>query len=165
MYNRHRTGKPPPVCMRTHTTPIRKPVMPRACPLFLYMMSHDSQSYIGVSTDPLFRLNCQNRTPGFPSGAKWTRHGAPHWKLDLIIGPIFRGASAFCRQWREESRKRDCRIAHGCAKAIRYAHTGLQIWAADPQQTTLLLKEYVKTQPKRQIKNAPFIAIRTTALR
>jgi hypothetical protein len=135
--------------------------MTRAHPLYLYMMSHETQSYIGVSTNPLFRLNCQNRVPGFASGAKWTRHGAPNWKLDLIIGPFFRGANAFCRQWRDESRKKDCRIAHGCAKAIKYAHTGLQIWAADPQKTVALLREYVKTQPKRQTKPAVYIAIRT----
>lgn len=139
--------------------------MPRVNPLYLYMMSHDTQSYIGVSTNPLFRIKCQNRIPGFPSGAKWTRNGAPNWKLDLVIGPIFRGATTFCRQWREESRKRDCRIAHGCAKAIRYAHTGLQIWAADPQRTVSLLKEYAKSQPKRQTKTAAHIAIRTKPIR
>ncbi|MBL4664428.1 MAG: hypothetical protein JKY23_00475 [Nitrospinaceae bacterium] len=104
----------------------------RASPMFAYLMSSKQRPYIGLASNPFMRLRCHNREANMPSGAKSTRSGAPHWRMRMVIGPMFRGADAFHAQWRDESRKLTCRLAQGCLKALTYRRDGLCVWADDP---------------------------------
>ena len=110
----------------------------RRLPRFVYLMSAPAADEegkrvpsIGCARNPFVRVRAQNRIKGYPGGSKGTRAGAPHWTLDLIIGPFYRGSNAFKNSWRKKSRKMTCRLVHGLMKAHTYASRGLRIWARD----------------------------------
>lgn len=94
--------------------------IPLNTPLFAYLMtapgSHRRQTgtYIGLSSNPIRRLKCQNRE--LPAGAKSTRGCAPNWRLELVIGPFHRGGDQFVQSWRRNSRKPNGRLVHGVFK-------------------------------------------------
>lgn len=127
----------------------RPPPPRRSYPLFVYLMSSGNAPFIGVASNPFLRLRCHNREPGLPSGAKSTRHGAPRWQLRVVIGPFYRGSRSFHDQWRKESRKLSCRIAHGTLKAISYRSRGLCIWADDPQEVIRICISNIKRHNRR----------------
>jgi len=124
-------------------------VKSRSFPLFLYLMSSDRLPYIGIASNPPFRVRCHNREAGLPSGTKSTRAGAPNWKLVMVIGPFFKGAHEFHAQWRDESRKLNCRIAHGCLKALSYRTQGIRVWAAHPQFVLRTCRHSVQHHTRR----------------
>ena len=121
----------------------------RSFPLFIYLMSSGRHPYIGMASNPMYRIRCHNREAGLPPGTKSTRAGAPNWKLVMVIGPFYRGASRFHAQWRDESRKLNCRIAHGCLKGLSYRTQGIRIWATDPQFVLRTCRHSVRHHTRR----------------
>jgi hypothetical protein len=71
--------------------------------------------YIGVSRHPFHRLMyCQNRIPGWKVGSKATKPTAPHWKLEMIVGPFTDGqGELFKRRWRSGARRFKRRVRFG----------------------------------------------------
>ena len=110
----------------------RRKSLTRKRPMFVYLMSSGSSPFIGLASDPMRRVLSHNRL--LPSGAKATRSGAPDWRVQLIIGPFYRGGARFKREWCHRSRRLHPRIAHGIGKALEYKHRGLRVFARDPQE-------------------------------
>lgn len=114
----------------------------RRRPMFVYLMASADAPYIGLASDPMYRVVCHNRL--LPSGAKPTRSGRPNWRAQLIIGPFYRGAARFKREWSNDSRRLEPRIAHGVGKALEYWDRGLQIYARDPAYVWRVYRERQK---------------------
>lgn len=103
----------------------------------------NARNRLGDASDPFLRIKAQNRIKGYPGGSKGTRHGAPHWKLDLIIGPFNQGAKAFKAMWQQQSRKFEARVVFGCFKA---KEANLSIWARHPSVIRRLLHQHLATR-------------------
>ncbi len=123
--------------------------MQRTTPLFVYLMTADGTPRIGISANPLRRVMSHNRSPGVPAGSKSTRPGAPNWRLDMVVGPFYRGARQFHAQWREHSRKLRSRLVFGCLQALIYADKGLRLWMRNPGQGVEICEEVLKTRQRR----------------
>lgn len=64
-------------------------------PLFLYLildsrigleqLSNKRQFHVGLSSNPLAHVRCQNRERGFRAGMKSTKQVAPHWELNMTV--------------------------------------------------------------------------------
>jgi len=108
----------------------------RRTPLFVYLLeAPGGHSYIGLASNPLRREHCHNRLFGLGSSSKTTRLAAPHWRLVLVIGPFYRGARRFHREWRHEARQSlPARLLHGYRKAALYRRQGLRVWSPAPDQ-------------------------------
>lgn len=116
----------------------------RKAPLFVYLISSKQTNiYIGISKDPFSSVETHNRN-GAPCGPKGTRSGAPHWRIELIVGPFYRGAKQFKKEWRLQSRKLVPRIVHGVAKACHFQDRGLRVWARDPVWVESMFKDPAK---------------------
>lgn len=81
----------------------------------------DSYCYIGISRSPFHRLFCQqNRVAGWKVGCKATKPIAPHWQLELVVGPFFDGGGCvFKHTWRRSSRRLARRVKQGIELAER----------------------------------------------
>lgn len=117
-------------------------------PLFLYLLvdkridferiSNRRQFYIGLSSQPLVHIHCQNRIRGYRAGTKVTKHVAPHWELQLIVQVFEKG----------KQHKLNCRVAQSasflCIYFIKLAEAfSLPLFAKYPSR---LLKYYYYTQ-------------------
>lgn len=125
-----------------------------AHPLFVFMASINEDgaakgvnkhisSIIGVSVNPLKRIQEENRIEGFAVGSKVSQKGAPYWQPELVIGPFTpcsRSAKRFKENWRRDSRKLARRIRYGVEKA---AQEDLFIYARD----SALIEDIVKSLP------------------
>ena len=110
----------------------------RLHPLWVYFISDaNGRVHIGIASNPPNRLASHNRVPGYPPGPKDTR-GSSTWRLDMVVGPFYRGAGAFASQLKKESRKKDCRMAHMLLKGSSYRNCGLIVYARDPQSHSSL---------------------------
>lgn len=111
-------------------------------PLFAYMISDvgspDAKgiAYLGVSSQPLFRLRAHNREHGYRCNAKSTAR-AKHWRLMIVVGPwLVKGACEYKREWRLKSRKLKQRVqmavwrAAQAGKAVYYNDEDLALRAA-----------------------------------
>ena len=110
-------------------------------------LEYAAQPYIGVSHNPLYRLCSHNRLPGFPAGPKNSKQGAPHWRIELIIGPFAFGAKAFKQAWRDNSRKLERRIVYGVLNAVHLRQQiphrkWPQVYARDENWVNHLISKY-----------------------
>jgi hypothetical protein len=111
-----------------------------AVPRFVYLMScvgKEKLSYVGYATDPFQRLRSQNRELGTTGGSKGTRSGAPHWRLEMIVGPFFSFGRTFKHTWRRKSRGLDGRVIFGRTWAKKMHR---RLWARDPQWVATVSK-------------------------
>jgi len=92
----------------------------------------DAYCYLGLTRHPFHRLEFnQNRKKGWKIGSKATRPIAPHWKLELILGPFNNGqGEAFKQAWRRGARRFRRRVKFGVEHAS--AH-GLTIYCREKQ--------------------------------
>lgn len=84
---------------------------------------------IGLASNPFRRVKQYCRRSRF-----WT------WSLELIVGPFYKGANLFKNQWQNQSRKLNCRIVHGCIKALKDKKRNLRVWAKEPSAIIHILK-------------------------
>lgn len=102
-------------------------------PMFLYFMSNrpsfitsieDANNYlcyIGISHQPFARVHGHNRLPSYKVGAKITRQGAPHWQLEMVLGPIPGGQARTLKNlWRRSYRTITRRLLGGTLIAAEY---------------------------------------------
>lgn len=102
----------------------------RRLPRYCYMMTAPSgNSYIGLASNPFHRLRCQNREPGFPSGAKATKADSPSWKITLVLGPFYRGGRTFKKAWKARARKSTCRVRFAILAARMLKRRGLRVYS------------------------------------
>jgi hypothetical protein len=75
--------------------------------------------YLGLSRHPFHRLMFnQNRKKGWKVGSKATKPIAPHWKLEMILGPFYNGqGEAFKQLWRRGARRFKRRVRFGVEHA------------------------------------------------
>lgn len=79
-------------------------------PLFvcLYRIANTDVTHISIATNPFFHEHCLNgKVKGFPP-----LKGAPHWQLEMSIGPFSKGAGAVKDEW-SRSRTVPCRVLKG----------------------------------------------------
>lgn len=97
-------------------------------PLFLFMAITSEEgiargvrvpSYLGVSSNPLKRIEELNGTEGFPPANRVAKKGAPYWILKLVIGPFVQGARQLADDWANQSRKISCRIVFAIQMVCR----------------------------------------------
>lgn len=138
-----------PSCVRWRRRRPGRRQATRSYPLFVYLMSSMERPYIGLASNPFWRVKCHNRLPDYGPGAKSTRKGAPMWRLRIVIGPFFRGSDVFHAQWRDESRKLPCRLSQGCLKALSYRAQGLCVWADRPRQLVARTSRSIKRHSRR----------------
>lgn len=114
---------------------------PRDNPLYCYLMRSPGSgvpSHVGIASNPVQRVHAHNRVPGYGPACKGTRRGAPNWQLCVIVGPIYRGAAQFAKEWRQHSRTDTGRILHGVLKAKT---NGLNIAVWNRDEVRKLLKK------------------------
>ena len=97
-------------------------------PLFLFMAVTSEEgiekgvhvpSYLGVSRNPLKRIEELNGTEGFPPANRVAKKGAPYWTPKLVIGPFIQGARHLADDWSNRSRKISCRIVFAIQMVCR----------------------------------------------
>lgn len=88
-------------------------------PLFLFMAVTNEEglrqgvnvpSYLGVSSNPVKRIEELNGKDEVPAANRVARKGAPYWMLKMVIGPFAKGARQLAKDWASRSRKVACRI-------------------------------------------------------
>lgn len=119
-------------------------------PLFVYLARDgripehsvtNAYCYIGISRHPFHRLiKQQNRASGWRVGSKATKPIAPHWKLELVVGPFIhgKGGDAFKHVWRRSSRRFNRRVKYGVQHAKLHK---AQVFCSD----TAFIKRVIKT--------------------
>jgi hypothetical protein len=97
--------------------------------------------YIGLSRHPIHRLQYnQNRVKGWKVGSKATKQVAPHWQLEMIVGPFYDGnGTRFKEAWRKGARRFKRRVKFGVHEGERQ---GVSIYCRDVS----LIKGIIETQ-------------------
>lgn len=90
-----------------------------------------SYCYIGMSRHPFHRLvYSQNRRKGWKVGSKATKPIAPHWCLEMVLGPFENGqGDAFKQMWRKGARRFARRVRYGVDQARR---RGVRVYCRTP---------------------------------
>jgi hypothetical protein len=94
--------------------------------------------YIGISRLPFHRLLFQqNRAPGWKVGSKATKSIAPHWCVELVMGPFPCGKGVeFKKTWRRSSRRFIRRVRQGVQMAV---NANIPIYCRDVQFVKTIL--------------------------
>lgn len=131
----------------THTCKYCTAMPPLEHPLYVYLARDrripdakltNAYVYIGISRHPFHRLVYnQNRKAGWKVGSKATKPIAPHWCLELILGPFHgRAGLDFKAGWRKGARRFKRRVCYGITQAFK---SGINVYCRDKN----LIKELV----------------------
>jgi hypothetical protein len=97
-------------------------------------------AYVGMSRHPLHRLAYnQNRAAGWRVGSKSTKSIAPHWQLEMVVGPFYNGqGDAFKNGWRKGARRFRRRVRFGVDYGVK---NGVKVYCRDVALIRKILDE------------------------
>lgn len=148
-----RDGRPHPlfVCLLTNRKHVNNPIQ------------HTTLSWVGVTSNPLCYVLCQNRDPRFIPGSQLTKAGAPDYQVELACGPFHPvtpadehavadapRARVMRRSCRAASRKLVNRICFFAeyAQRLHRRHAEISLYVRDRALVTRYLSQ-AKKRPKQ----------------
>lgn len=113
-------------------------------PLFVYMRHvKENTGEIAITRNPFFRLEALNNRRKKRMGKTMLP-----WRLDMVVGPFYRGSKEFRTMWKTKFRRYSQRLAAAVIQAS--AVPGLRVWASEEAAATV--RERLRQEPQLHAK-------------